>query len=192
MRYSRMLRSAALLAIGTTSVALLAATAWGKPLLNERFHDEGTVLVNDFCDVDGLDVSIAFVVDGRVHVNAHGRDRLPYFLEHLTETAVITNVANAKSVTQVSRTLNQDMKVTDNGDGTLTILAKGTGNDVFYGSNGEVLARNPGQTRVEFLIDDGGTPTDPFDDEFLAFLGVVKESTGRTDDFCAAMETALS
>jgi len=36
-------------------------------------------------------------------------------------------------------------------------------------------------------VDDGGTPTDPYDDVFIADLGVVKE-TGRSDtsgrDFC--------
>jgi hypothetical protein len=43
------------------------------------------------------------------------------------------------------------------------------------------------------LIDHNGTtPTDPTDDEVVAFLGVVKESTGRSDDFCAAAVAALS
>jgi hypothetical protein len=39
---------------------------------------------------------------------------------------------------------------------------------------------------------DGGTPTDPSDDEFLEFLGVVKESTGRSDDFCEAAVPLLT
>lgn len=55
---------------------------------------------------------------------------------------------------------------------------------MLYGEDGKVIGRNPGQTRVEILVDHGGTPTDPRDDEFLEFLGVVKESTGRNDDFC--------
>ena len=41
--------------------------------------------------------------------------------------------------------------------------------------------------RIEVLIDNGGTIADPSDDEFIEFLGLVKESTGRTDDFCAAV-----
>ena len=45
--------------------------------------------------------------------------------------------------------------------------------------------------RFKILIDHGGTPTDPSDDEFLEFLGVVKESTGRSDDFCAAILEAI-
>jgi hypothetical protein len=44
-----------------------------------------------------------------------------------------------------------------------------------------------GMFRFEFLVDHGGTPTDPSDDEELEFVGVVKEA-GRADtanrDFC--------
>ncbi len=50
------------------------------------------------------------------------------------------------------------------------------------------MASRPDKT----LVDNGGTPSDPSDDEFLKFLGVVKESTGRTDDFCAAVVPAIS
>jgi hypothetical protein len=137
-------------------------------------------------------VRIDFVADGSLLVKSKRGDDLAYFLEHLSETGVLTSLANGKSVTQVSRDIDQDMLVTDNGDGTLTILAKSVGVDVLYSSDGEVLARNPGQTRVEVLIDHGGTPSDPSDDEFLEFLGVVKGSTGRNDDFCAAIEAELS
>ena len=82
--------------------------------------------------------------------------------------------------------------MTDNGDGTLTILTLGTGNDVYYGPDGDVIGRNPGQIRSEFIVDHGGTPTDPSDDEFLVDLGIVKGSTGRSDDFCEAAVPALS
>jgi hypothetical protein len=42
------------------------------------------------------------------------------------------------------------------------------------------------------LIDHKGTPTDPTHDKLVAFLGVVKESRGRSDDFCAASVAPLS
>ena len=86
----------------------------------------------------------------------------------------------------VATVRDKDQRVTDNGDGTLTILVLTTGNEVLYGEDGKAIARNPGQLRFEFLVDHGGTPTDPSDDEFLEFLGVVKDSTGRNDDFCEA------
>lgn len=190
MRHSHKLRFAALLVLAATAAATLAATASAKPLLREPFHHEGTVVFEDYCGVSGLTVDVAFVVDGRVIAVRHGRDQLAYFLEHFTETGVFTNRANGKTITAVVRVVQKDLRVTDNGDGTLTILSFGTGNEVLYGQNGEVLARNPGQTRVEILVDHGGTPTDPFDDVFLSSR-VVKGSTGRSDDFCAAAVVAL-
>jgi hypothetical protein len=60
-----------------------------------------------------------------------------------------------------------------------------------YGPDGKAIARNPGQVRVELLVDNGGTPTDPSDDGELEFVRVVKESTGRTEDFCAAAVPVL-
>ena len=64
-----------------------------------------------------------------------------------------------------------------------------TGSLKVFGPDGEILFRDPGQVRFELLIDHGGTPTDPTDDEELEFLGIVKGSTGRNDtegrDFCA-------
>ena len=100
--------------------------------------------------------------------------------------------ARSKSVTVITNAIEKDKRVTDNGDGTLTILVLGTGNAVIYGEDGKAIARNPGQIRYEILIDDGGTPTDPSDDEFLADLGLVKDSTGGNDDFCEAVVPALS
>lgn len=63
-----------------------------------------------------------------------------------------------------------------------------TGSEKWYRPDGRFLFNNPGQIRVEVLIDHGGTPSDPEDDAFLDFLGVAKGSTGRNDtqnpDFC--------
>ena len=72
-----------------------------------------------------------------------------------------------------------------------TIVTFGTGNFTLYGADGKAIARNPGQFRERILIDYGGTPYDLSDDEFVRPLGVVKESTGRTDDLCAAMIDGL-
>ena len=191
MRHSRKLRLSAILALGATAAAMLTAGAAAQPTFKERFHDEGTFVDEDFCGA-GLTVDGAFVTDGSLLVVAHGPDGLAYFLEHLTVNVVFTNRANGKAVTLTVVRVNHDLRVTDNGDGTLTILVLATGNDVYYGPDGKAIGRNPGQIRFEFLVDHGGTPTDPSDDEFLADLGVVKGSTGRNDDFCEAAVPALS
>ncbi|MGH9289999.1 MAG: hypothetical protein ACRD0V_17180 [Acidimicrobiales bacterium] len=104
---------------------------------------------------------------------------------------MFTNQANDNAVTEKVTTLFKDLRVTDNGDGTLTILVLATGNTVVSGPDGKAIARNPGQVRFEVLIDNGGTPSDPSDDEFLEFLRDVKDSTGRTDDFCEAVVPVL-
>ena len=126
-----------------------------------------------------------------MHAVPHGRDRLAYFLQHGKRTEVLTNPASGKSLTSVAKVIEKDLRITDNGDGTLTILILATGNAVLYGENHKAIARNPGQVRFEILVDHGGTPADPTDDEFLADLGEVKGSTGRSDDFCEAALPAL-
>ena len=192
MRHSRALRLSTILALGATAAVMLAAAASAGQIFRETFHEEDTLVLNDFCDVPGLTVELAFVLDGRVHAVPHGPDGLPYFGAHFVRTDVYTNLANDKSFTALTTAIEKDLRVTDNGDGTLTILVLSTGNAVLYGEDGKAIARNPGQIRFEILVDHGGTPTDPSDDEFLAFLGVVKGSTGRSDDFCAAAVPALT
>jgi hypothetical protein len=78
------------------------------------------------------------------------------------------------------------------GDGTLTILVMATGNETVYTPDGKALYRNPGQIRFEILIDHGRTPTNPSDDEFLEFLGLVKGSTGGTSSPSSATTSTSS
>jgi hypothetical protein len=192
MRRSRTVRLTAILALGASAAVTLATAASAKVIVRETTHEEDTFVLNNFCDVQGLTVEDAFVGDFRLRAVPHGRGRLAYFLEHGKVTQVFTNPATDKSVTAVSRFIEKDLRVTDNGDGTLTILVLSTGNGVVYGADGKAIARNPGQVRFEILVDHNGTPADPSDDEFLADLGEVKGSTGRTDDFCAAVVPALT
>jgi hypothetical protein len=186
-----MKRVAAVLAMTTTMVLSLAGNTSAKVLERDSFHDEFSERVRNFCDVSGLTVRQDFTIDGRFSIKSRGSQQLPYFQQHGRVRVVTTNVATGEFVTEVSRTLEKDLHITNNGDGTLTILVLATGNAVVYDENGKAIARNPGQVRFELLIDHGGTPKDPADDEFIEFLGIVKESTGRSDDFCTAVAPAL-
>ena len=133
------------------------------------------------------------MVDGRFLVNARGRDDLVYFQEHLRISVMYTNVSNGKFVTSNERSVNKDLKVIDNGDGTLTIIAaRDTGAAAVFGADGKAIGRNPGQVRFEFLVDHAGTPSDPRDDVLIEDLGIIKGSTGRSDDFCSAVVPALT
>jgi hypothetical protein len=181
MKLSRMLA-----AVGVTAVVLasIATSAGAQPIRGREVTQE-TATSENFCDVPGLTVQEDITVESRFMHNTRGPDDLGYLLEHLTTTAVFTNVVNGNSTRLVDTSLQKDLHVTDNGDGTLTILVLATGNVVLYGPDGEVIARDPGQIRVERLVDHGGTPNDRSDDVVLT-QRTIKESTGRTDDFCEA------
>ena len=171
----------------------LAGGASAKPLEHTTFHEEFTEIFEDFCDVPGLTVQFDNAADVHLLVNPHGPDGLAYFTFNAKFTNVYTNLANGNTVTEVGNGVDKDLRVTDNGDGTLTILALTTGNVAVFGPDGKALARNPGQVRFEFDVDHAGTPTDPFDDVFVEGSGsMVKGSTGRTDDFCAAVLPVLA
>lgn len=189
MGHSRRSRLA-VVAIGAIAALVLATAASAGKAFKETFVEEETILLEDFCDVPGLDVELVSTAEVTVHAVPHGSDGLIHFHSQTRRTDVFT--ANGASVTGELRVIERDLHVTDNGDGTLTIVNFGTGNIVLYDEAGNVIARDPGQTRVEFLVDHAGTPTDPEDDVFLEFLGVLKESTGRTDDFCTAVVPALT
>jgi hypothetical protein len=191
MRLARTLGLAAGLAM-VGSMAL-AGGASAKPIEHTEFLDEFSETIEDFCDVPGLTVQHDNTADVRLLVNPHGPDGLIYFHANVKFTGVFTNLANGNTVTEVGNAVDKDLRVTDNGDGTLTILVLTTGNVAAFGPDGKALARNPGQVRFEFMVDHAGTPTDPTDDvDIEDSFNLVKESTGRTDDFCAAVLPVLA
>jgi hypothetical protein len=187
----RLVLSLAAGGIAATASTSLATAASAQPIRESEVFEE-TQEFEDFCDVSGLTVQVNSTTESRFMFNPHGPDGLGYGLEHLRITNVYANAANGIAVTEQVTTVFKDLRVTDNGDGTVTILVLATGNAVVRGPDGKAIARNPGQIRFEALVDNGGTPTDPSDDEFLDVLRDVKGSTGRTDDFCEAVVPVLS
>jgi len=140
-------------------------------------------VTRNFCGVAGLTVQQQGVAVGRERTISHGPDGLPYYFVQERYNDTWTNLGTGETMTTVGAYRGHSLKVTDNGDGTYTVLAQNTGNTVYYDADGEVIARSTGVFRFKLLFDDGGTPTDPSDDEPIAFLGVVK-NTGLTPDFC--------
>lgn len=176
----------AALLLGTASTPAMAEQ-WER----EQFHDVGSEVIDD-C---GLMLRHEWDVSGSFVLNSRGPDGLAYGVETVHGTDAVTNLANGKTLTQIFNVASKDQQVTDNGDGTLTLLVLATGSGKVYGPDGKLLLSDPGQTRYELLIDTGGTPTDPTDDEFLQFLGVVFGSTGRNDlqgrDYCADLQAFI-
>lgn len=174
---------------GLATVAV-GATAAAKPLDRGEFHNEFDGVEEDFCEVDGLTVAFHAVVEGRFRVTTKGNDGLVYFAENTRIDNTLTNVDNGNFVREHIVVLGKDLRVTDNGDGTLTVIQLSTGNATIYNSSGKAIGRNPGQVRFEFVVDHAGTPTDPSDDILLSET-LVKGSTGRSDDFCEVVVPAV-
>ena len=179
--------------ISAALVAGVSTVAGARPLVTEEFTDEFHEVVADFCDVADLTVQIDTVVEGRFSANIHGSepgpDELVYFTEHLQVSRTFT--AGDNVVTGVDKVLNHDLTVTDNGDGTLTIIILSTGNATLYGADGKAIGRNPGQVRTELVVDHNGTPGDPRDDESISET-LIKGSTGRSDDLGEVVVPALT
>lgn len=150
-------------------------------------HEEYSDTVEGWCDEEGLTVQVEGTYHARWKWVSQGRQQLLHWhgLERIDET----HTANGVTTRVTVNTLSRDLKVVDNGDGTLTIVILATGNATLYGPDGKAIARNPGQVRFRLVVDHGGTPTDPSDDEDISFEQIFG-STGRSDDFCEA-ELAL-
>jgi hypothetical protein len=106
----------------------------------------------------GLTLQFDRVLDGHFLFNPHGPDGLAYGGEQLRGTDTFTNQANDHAMVVTFSFASRDLRETDNGDGTLTILGQAAGNFVASGSHGPLVLRSTGIQRAEVLIDHAGTP----------------------------------
>jgi hypothetical protein len=184
---SRLLVLAAL--TGLAAPLALAAPASATRPHFETIHEEFSGPITNFCGVRGLTVHNEGTFDSRLKI--HSRHGTAYFLEHISVVNVFTGADPNSSVTDRTAFIQKDLKISDNGDGTITIITLLTGPSTAYGPNGKAIARDPGQVRFRIVIDLNGTP-DFFDDDFEVSSTQIKGSTGRSDDYCEAMVPYLT
>ena len=182
-------------ALAACSVPLLlaatATTASADPAIVEHFVDDYTVThldgSEDFCGDLGFDVVEHGEAKGVFVGTRRGREGLWYFGDRFTGTTTWSNPETGREFRVEFSGTNRDQLITDNGDGTLTIQVQATGPSRAY-ADGALTFIDTGMVRFSILVDHAGTPTDPADDVFLAFLGVDKEAGLRQTegrDFCA-------
>jgi hypothetical protein len=179
MVHIRTLATAAAIALAAPALSTAAATA--SPPHFETIVEPLSDQFEDFC-ADGLTVNRTGTFQSRLKIRTN-KAGLDYFLEHITVDEKLTGAASGHFVTVHTAFIAKDLKVVDNGDGTLTITQLLTGPSTLYGENGNALARDPGQVRFRLVIDTNGTPGDPEDDIELS-NDLIKGSTGRSDDYC--------
>jgi|tagenome__1003787_1003787.scaffolds.fasta_scaffold19997170_2 hypothetical protein len=165
------------------AMATATTTAQAKPTDQFRFADYDSYVINDFCG--DIAVRVVFSERGSGVGRLAGRGRqLRYTVTHHGQ-ATYTNLASGRKFTFAWNYLDQDKRVTDNGDGTLSILGMSPGSERVKGPDGKLLDVKAGLFRWVVVLDHGGTPTDPIDDEFVSitFLSGPDVYTELCDDF---------
>ncbi|SOC51417.1 hypothetical protein [Ornithinimicrobium cerasi] len=131
-----------------------------------------------YCGVEDLVVDFTYDQTGEARLHQRGSQGLLYY--HASTTYVETVTYEGRTVSTYGKTLEKDVEVTDNGNGTWQVLVLLTGPARTVDEAGRVIAKNDGQTRLLLHIDaETG--------ELLAEPEVVFGSTGTDDDFCAAV-----
>lgn len=170
----------------------------GPPDVQEHYSDVYDVLLPDPSDPGGsfcgglTDVPLHVEIDGYFSIKEHGPDApAPYFADRFRSTLVYTNPSTGLTYTVVRVRQSKDLKIVDNGNGTLTLTGLNTGSLWAYGPDGELLQRQNGLTRDTYLIDTLGT-SDPADDVLTPVGDPVTRGLKTTGDFCEDFLTATS
>jgi hypothetical protein len=176
------------LAVGLVATAAPAAHAATFDF--GRFVDQHSQPLTECPGVQArIDVDFSVYVRGV----ARGRDKLVYYTEHDRGTRTITNLATGLAVVEVYDTANKDQRVTDNGDGTFTIITKISGQFRTFGPDGHQILHEAGTLLYDLTIDNHGTPRDPSDDVVLSqsFVGQTGQHTSLAQ-FCAVFAAVTS
>jgi hypothetical protein len=183
-------RGALPLAVGLLALGIGVTSAHAKPLEHFSGNNQGSFVRDDFCG--DMEVRIDFDYDFTLVARESGPNRLPRFTvsQHGIET--FTNLATGKSVTAFSDWVPQDVRLTDNGDGTLTILYQPAGAARYVGPDETVLLIDSRLSQYEVVLDHGGTPSDPSDDTFISEELVREVAPHVNEDFCSTYRAATS
>ena len=138
----------------------------------------------------GLTTQVDIIIHGTYVYRAVGRDRLPYVSEHWVLDHRFTNVANGKYVTIHVDLWENDIFVKDNRDGTNTGLNVGRVYSEMHDADGRKLEYESTWTLSRWSKDNGGTPRDPGDDEWLDWVDL--RQVGHVADYCSATVAAVS
>ena len=183
-------RTSTMSALGALAVlataATIAAPADARVLERGRFHD---VFTSDPYDCDGTPAVDHVDVRGSFTGVVRGSSPFPHYVQHVMGRGVTTNLDTGGTYTNVFSNNFKDHSITDNGDGTITIVSIGAGGSRYYDQHGKFVLKDPGSVWTSVVLDYHGTPGDPGDDtEVPGTFQVIRPSTGNSDfsnrDFC--------
>jgi hypothetical protein len=176
-----------LAAAGALALLTVTASPTSAAVVEHRhFVDSGT---ERFTECPGIKAKVSW--SNRVHelIKTRGPDGLVYFSVNVRGRSVYTNLETGGTYTNVYIVNDKDLRVVDNGDGTLTITVAVRGSFKWIDTDGNRVLRGAGLFRFQFMVDHGGTPNDPDDDVEIegSFVELkdagLDQTAGR--DFCA-------
>ena len=181
MQLTRPGRLAALVATLGLAVLAVPSPSQAVPIEQDHWSDS----VDEIQQPCGFDIRTQASLTGRLLVVRHG-DGFEYGHENISARVTYTGLETGRTMTEFAQFHLQDLKVVDNGDGTVTITAKGSGPHRVVGADGKVMFIESQSRWWTQTIDDGGTPDDPTDDELIEttdLFKVVGKGVGERD-FC--------
>ena len=134
----------------------------------------------------GIDTHVRLVEEGILTVRSRGEAGIVYFAERLQRDAYNTNLETGLTVHISQRIRPRDQRIVDNGDGTLTIHWQATLTQIDYAPDGSVGFRSAGRQTGLIVVDDGGTPSDPDDDQVISedYSDLYGHDGREGSDFC--------
>jgi hypothetical protein len=188
--------TAAVIALAISAAPTVAQAA--PPTVQAHYSDVYDVLLPDPSDPAGsfcgglTNVPLHVEIDGYFSIKDRGPNApSPYFADRYRSTLVYTNPQTQLTYTVVRVRQSKDLRIVDNGDGTLTLTGLNTGSLWAYGPDGELLGRQNGLTRETALVDTLGTP-DPSDDVFISQGDPFTAGLVTTTNFCDDLLSATS
>ncbi|HYN29315.1 MAG TPA: hypothetical protein VES95_05525 [Dermatophilaceae bacterium] len=163
-------RIAVIAGAALAAAALVPATATAaEPVDGFHFRGEYTHVEQEIGEC--LEVPFPIRHDGwvnaRFSVRLHGTDGPEYYSLRATARDLYTNTDTGESFTGHSTFRDADLRVTDHGDGTITVLASGVRVESFRAPSGRLIGIDAGRATSTYVVD-VGDPGDPDDDTVLS------------------------
>lgn len=167
-----------------------ASLAGARPVEHFAVHDQQSIVV-DWCG-DDVPFRNDFSVDGVLTARITGRDGTLRFTQTAHGEAVWTNLATGRTITIRWDQNAHDLRVADNGDGTLSILFQTSGNGKIYGPDNKLVDVASGNLRLLAIVDYGGTLNDPSDDTLISETLVSNRGPQGDESECEAYRRLTS
>lgn len=185
---------------GSTTLALLGSaspSSAGEPIIeNGHFRGADTHIEQEahpgWCP--NVDFSVEFSGRFTSHflTMKRGVDGLWYFSGGFESHGTYTNLENGQTLTERGSARWRDTRITDNGDGTITIEAADVGTHLLFGPDGRQLGHDAGRRSFTVVIDTNGT-VEPDDD--VVVWETMHPATGTFTlgelDWCGLVEEQL-